>query len=283
MTWELFIGVSVFLYSISVLLQRVLLKESNSYPIAYSLVFQLVNAVLIGLFAVATGQWELPPLGPLLLNLLLMGALYAVANICIFTALKKMEASKFTILFASRGFFTILASSLLLREVLSTTQFIGAILIFSGIVVINLHSRKLKFEKSDILAFIAAIGFGLANTNDRVLLSQMNVYVFCVLSFLLPTVLIAVAYPRELKNLHVFLQPKLFTKMMLLCVIYAASAVSFFIALQIAPNSSQIAAINLTSVIFIVLLAIVFLKERASLAKKILGALLSFVGLLLVR
>lgn len=56
----------------------------------------------------------------------------------------------------------------------------------------------------------------------------------------------------------------------------------FFVALQKAPNSSQVAAINLTSVIVIVLLSIIFLKEHTDWLKKIVGAVLSFIGLLLL-
>lgn len=79
-----------------------------------------------------------------------------------------------------------------------------------------------------------------------------------------------------------FLTKKIIWKLLLLCVIYAAGSLMFFVALQKAPNSSQVATINLTSVVVIVLLAIIFLKERAEWPKKVIGAVLSFIGLLLV-
>ena len=71
-------------------------------------------------------------------------------------------------------------------------------------------------------------------------------------------------------------------KMLLLCVLYATQAILFFAALQMSKNSSRIASINLVSVIVTVLMAIAFLKEKGDLAQKLLGAVSSFIGLILV-
>lgn len=283
MPWQFFIGFSVICYSVSVLLQRHLLKESNSKPIAYAIVFQTIIAILIGIVGWMLGEWQIPDLRPLLPNLLLMTVLYGIANVSIFTALRTVEASKFTILFATRGLFTITASTLFLSESLSPVQIIGALLIFSSIIVVNIQANQLKFEKDDMLAIVAAAGFGLANTNDRALLMHMNVYVFSSIGFLLPSILMAMVYPREIKYVKMFLRPDLLKRMLVLCLFYAVSAVTFFMALQLSPNSSQVAAINLTSVILVVILAIIFLKEKSDLLKKLIGAGLAFLGLWLIR
>jgi len=71
-------------------------------------------------------------------------------------------------------------------------------------------------------------------------------------------------------------------KMLLLCLLYGLSAVAFFAALSISPNSSQIFTINAFGAIITVVLAIIILKERDYLARKIIGAIISLAGLLLV-
>lgn len=281
-SWQLSIGLSVVFYSIAVLLQRVVLKDGEARPIATALAFQLIIAIGIGILAVATGNWQLPALGPLWLNLVLTSLLYGAANIAVFTALKTVEASKFTILFATRGLFTIVASSFLLSEGLNQTQLLGALFIFVGVVLVNFKSNQLTFSRGDWLALVGGLMVGLANTNDRFLLGSINFYMFSMLGFLLPTIPMALIYPKEIMAMKTFLQPNLLFKMILLCFCYGAAALTFFLALQLTPNSSQVAAVNLTSVIVIVLLAIVFLKESAELLKKMIGAVLSFVGLLLV-
>ena len=275
--------VSVILYSISVLLQRVILKENESQPIAYSMFFQLLVGIVIGITGSLFADMSLPSnLTPLFWNLLLMTFLYAFANVFIFKSLKLTEASKFTIVFATRAFFTVFASSLLLKEFLTGSQFLGALLIFSGVVLINLKSSKFSLDKGSLFALLGALAFGLANTNDRYLLKSFNIYPYITLAFIAPFFLMTVIYPKELKHLKLFLGKTVLKKVLLLSVIYAFSAISFFAALQISNNSSRVASANLTSVIITVILSALFLKERESLSKKIAGAVLSFIGLLLL-
>ena len=273
MSWQLLILISVVLYSISVLLQRVILKENESQPIAYSMFFQLLVGIVIGIIGFLFADMTLPSnLTPLFWNLLLMTVLYAFSNVFIFKSLKQTEASKFTIVFATRAFFTVLASSLLLQEFLTGSQFLGALLIFSGVVLVNLKSSKFSLDRGSLFALLGALAFGLANTNDRYLLKSFNIYPYITLAFIAPFFLMSVIYPKELKHIKLFLGKKVLKKVLLLSVVYAFSAVAFFGALQVSNNSSQVASVNLTSVIITVILSAIFLKERSNLYQKIAGA-----------
>lgn len=282
MPWQFFILISVFFYSIAIIIQRVLLKESNSRPIAYALVFQVLVSMILAVVALLLGRWQWPDFSVVFPNLVLMTLLYAAANIFIFNALKMIEASKFTILFSIRGFMTVLASTIFLRESLEPMQLIGAVLIFVAIVMVDFKSQHLKFTKGDVFALLGGICFGLANTNDRMILSHMDAYVFTSIGFLTPALVIAALYPKEVPHIKLFLRPSLFKKMMAFASFYAIAAITFFMALQKTTNSSQVASINLTSVILIVLLGVVFLKETDSILKKIAAAMLSFIGLWLI-
>lgn len=284
MPWQLLIAISVLLYSSSVILQRVLLKEQSSRPIAFSILFQLLTGLFLGVVGLLFADMRLPSrLIDLWPNLLIMTVFYGLANVCIFSSLKRTEASRFTVVFSTRAFFTALGSSIFLRELLIGRQFLGAALIFAGIVVVNLQSKKFVFGRGEMLALLAAVLFGLANTNDRFLLSAFQVYPFTTLAFIAPALMTALMFPREIAHMRVFLSGSVLKKVVFLCAIYGLAAVTFFAALQKTTNSSQLATINLTSVVLVVLFAAVFLKEREYLAKKVFGALLSFVGLLLMR
>lgn len=283
MSWQILILISVVLYSISVLLQRVLLKENESQPVAYSIFFQFLTGVVLGLVGFLFADMSLPAnLADLFWNLALMTILYGFSNIFIFKSLKQTEASKFSIVFATRAFFTVLASSILLEEFLEGSQFLGALFIFSGVVLVNLKSSKLSFDRGTLFALFAAFAFGIANTNDRFLLGSFSVYPYITIGFLAPSLLMAAIYPKEIKHIKVFLDKKILNKMLFLSVIYAFSAVAFFAALQLSDNSSRVASINLISVIVTVILATIFLKEKDNLSKKVISAILSFVGLLLL-
>lgn len=283
MPWQVLIGLSVIASSIGVLLQRVLVKESNSRPIAFAIFFPFLTGLLITLVGFVTTDMIFPDIRPIIGNIFLMIIFYGSANILIFKSLKETEASRFTIVFSTRGLFTILASSVLLRELLTPQQFIGALFIFFSVVLVSLESaKKIIFTKGDALALFAAMGYGFANTNDRYLLQYFDVYPFMTISFLAPSLFTALVYLKELKYVSMFIQPTMLRKILVLCLVYAFAAITFFMALKTTPSSSQVAALNLMSVVITVVLSIVLLKERKNIIQKLFGSVLCFLGLLLV-
>ncbi len=282
MTWQLLILFSVLTYSVSVLLQRILVKEDKSDPISFAILFQFITGIFIGVYGFATQDMSLPNLTPILGNIFLMITMYTLGNYFLFTALQKIEASKFTVIFSSRAIFTVIASTIFLRESLDAGQWFGALLILFAILLVTGKIRTLTFQKPEWYALLAAVCFGVEITNDRILLNSLSVYPFAFWGFLLPGLALLLIYKKSVRNMSRYFRPKTLRTILLLCAIYAASAVTFFVALQMAPNSSQVATINLTNVIVIVLLSIVFLRERTDWVKRVIGAVLSFVGLLLV-
>lgn len=283
MSWQLLIGISVLLYAISVILQRILLKNDKSDPISFSIFFQIGVAIVIGILVlIMQGRIPLPSLNGIGWSVLAMTVSYALANIFIFKSLKVTEASRFTVIFASKTLFAILASTLFFGEGLTSTKWLGAILIIVGVIAVSIKDTKLNLNKGDLYALIAAVLFGLANTNDRFLVRYFDPYSYVVLGFLLPGLLIGVIYPNKLSLIKVYLEKTVIYKMILLCLLYGLAAVAFFASLQNAPNSSEIFSVNAFGAIITVLLSIIFLKERDYLVRKIIGAIISLSGLLLV-
>lgn len=176
----------------------------------------------------------------------------------------------------------ILASTLFFSEGLTATKWLGAILIIVGVIAVSIKDTKLNLNKGDLFALIAAFLFGLANTNDRFLVKYFDPYAYVVLGFLLPGLLIGVVYPRKLSLMKVYLEKTVIYKMILLCLLYGLAAVTFFAALQNTPNSSEVFSVNAFGAIITVLLSIIFLKERDYLVRKVIGAIVSLSGLLLI-
>lgn len=281
--WQGFILISVTLYSISVILQKKILRDEDSNPVAFSMFFQVLTGMVIFVIGLLTSEMGLPNnLSSLLGNIALMILLYGFTNVLVFKSLKLIEASKFTIIFSTRTFFTVLASSIFLGEMLSGKQFLGTLLIFTSVIVVTLKSTKISFTKGDLMALMAAVVVGFAITNDRFLVQNFLVYTYLLIAFILPGILIAVVNPKDVPEIKKLLEVRKLIKIGLLSVIYAFSALTFYEALKMSPNSSQVASVNMTSVIAIVFLSIIFLNERDNLAKKILAAFICFLGLLLV-
>lgn len=284
MSWQALIGISVITFSLSTLLQRTILKRANISPIVFSILFQLLVGIIILIFGLISGAEMDVKLNLNLIvpNLILSSVLYAIANVLKSESLAKTEASKFTIIFSSRVIFTIATAAIFLNESLNIHQVIGTFLILSSIILVTIKGRKLKFEKVDLLALLASVIFGIGIVNDRYILKLANIYPYMVFDFVAPSLLLLVFYFKELPQIKKFLEFKVSLQLITLCVIYAISSATFLAALKYGTNVSQISVVNLTSVIITVFLALILLRETDNWVKKSVGALLCFIGLILV-
>jgi drug/metabolite transporter (DMT)-like permease len=282
MNWQILLAISVVTYSISVLLQRVLLKNDKSDPIAYSIVFQLLTGILIGIYAIFKG-FTLPNLIPLIPNLVLMTILYSAENVFIFSALKIIDASEFTNVFASRALWTIIGAMIFLKENFSAQQALGTILIISSVVLVSWKEQKFSFSKGFIFSVLAALSSGLAFTNDAFIVNNFDVPSYETIAFIVPALAVLAIYPKSTAKMKPLFEKKTLLKLGLLTVFYAVSAITIFLAYQIGKNASQIAPLYQTTAILIVILSVIFLKERANLITKLIGAIISFIGIILIK
>ena len=74
----------------------------------------------------------------------------------------------------------------------------------------------------------------------------------------------------------------LLIKIISVCIVVAVAVLSFYSAFQIGGNSSQVVALSLTDVIVAVFFSLILLKEKENIIKKLIAAILSFVGVLLL-
>lgn len=282
MSWQILLAISVITYSISVLLQRALLKNNESDPVAYSIVFQLLTGVLIGIYAAFKG-FATPNLISLIPNLILMTILYAAGNFFIFSALKIIDASEFTIIFATRSLITIIGAIIFLKESFSSQQALGTILIIISVVLVSWKKHKFTFGKSFIFSLLAALSFGLAFINDAFIINSFDVPSYLTIAFIIPALVLWAIYPKVTPKMKSLFKKRTLVLLGLLGIFCALSAITFFLSYQTGKNASQIAPLSQSAIIIIVVLSAIFLKERTYLLRKLLGAILNFLGVILVK
>lgn len=216
-------------------------------------------------------------------NLVLMVVVYSLGNVFVFKALKEGEVSTFTIIFALRALVTVFVSALVLGEVFKVNQLIGGGLIIVAIILVNIKRANLKLNRADLFALGAAVCFGLANTNDRLILGTFELYTYVSLAFVAPGILLFLVRPKKIVETSAIIFSPVIKAIALRSVIFSVSAVTYFIALSSASSSSsQVAVVGLTSVILTVVLSAIFLKERDNLPLKATALVLTFIGTLLV-
>jgi len=285
MSWLTLTFISAVALAISTLVERVLMQDEQSDPVAYGFIFQIITGTLIFIYAIFTTGFQIPNLTPLIPNLILTGILYALANYTLFKAFQTTQASEVTILSSSRSIWSILTAIIFLKESFNTIQVTGTVLIITGVIAVSwIKKQTWKLSNGHLLSLAAALFLGIAFTNDAYILNNFdNVPSYLVLSFFLPSIVILFFKPKAIFKIKLFLKPKRAFNMLLNCLVYAIATISIFLAYKTGGNISQIAPISQSAIIITITLAYIFLKERDRVLQKILGAILVFVGVLLLK
>lgn len=76
---------------------------------------------------------------------------------------------------------------------------------------------------------------------------------------------------------------KYFKNMFWYTFFYACQAVTYYLAIELGANVSQISPILRSEVILTMILAVVFLNERDNLLRKTAAAILAISGVILIR
>ena len=192
------------------------------------------------------------------------------------------EASSFTIVFATRAIWTIVIALLFLGEKFTVSQIAGTACILSSVILVS-WQQGFKLGKSSLYALGAAASFGVAFANDALIVRNFDVPSYLVIAFIVPALAVWGVFPQSTAKMKPMLEKNFLKKLILLVMLYATSAITIFIAYQVGRNVAQIAPLNQTSAILTVLLAIIFLKENSNVGRKLLGILLSFIGILLMK
>jgi len=281
MPWYFFVSLAVASFSVITIMQRLILKESNSRPLAFAIFTQFLTGIIITIIGFATTEMRFPENVPLW-NLLLVPVTYGVGMIFSYSGLKLLEASKFVLVFSMRIVFSIIGASFFLHETLDFLQLFGVALVLFGVILVNLQHESAKNRKGELFTLIASFFFGVGMVNDRFLLASFDVYPYVSFGFFAPALLIAIIQPKEIMQIKTFLQKRLLIKSLLVCVLFTIGAIGFNTALKTGPGTPQVLVANTTNIIFTVILSMIVLKERSHLLKKLIATALTFIGLLFV-
>jgi len=282
MSWQILLAISVISSSVLVILQRIFLKHDKSDPIAYSIVFQILIGIIIGLFTLRRG-FIFPDMRPIILNMFLIAVLYGIGNILTFKALKIIDASEYVIITAIKVLWIMVGAVMFLGESVSAKQILGTFLIIAAIVLIYWKKEKFVLSKGAGYALLASVFMGLAFTNDAYIIkSNFDLLTYLSVAFVIPGIAQLICFPKTISKIKFLFSKNMFWKMLVQSTVCAISALGIFYAYKLGNNAAQIAPLGQLSMVFVVLLGIIFLKEKKDLLKKIIGVVISFVGAMMV-
>lgn len=279
MNWISLTFLSSFFSATTSVFERLLLKDKDSDPIAFSFIFQVSVAILFLVYAITTKTWEKPSLSLVWLNILYMSLLYGVGSVLIFFAYKMSEASEISILFATSAVWSTISAVLFLGNKVSGKQLIGITLVLLGSVIINIKKTRWKLSKGHIFAMLGAMMFGGAFVNDAfILVNYSSIPSYMVIAFALPAFISLAIRPSSIRNLSKFLLPKEFLSILFCALIYAFAAITVFSAIKIGGQPAIVNMLRQSGLLFTVMLSYFLLSEKDNMKNKVIAVLLAVSG-----
>lgn len=279
MNWIFFALVNVIAISIASLYQKIAMREEKSDPIVSAIVFQLLSGVCYVLFALYKG-FHLPSLSlaPYFIGTMI---LYAAGTIFFFRAIKKIEASEMSIIGGVGPIITIFASVLFLNDVFSIQQLLGVFCIILAVVLINYKKGGIVINQGVWLALAGTACYGIAVIFDTIIIRGFEVASFIPIGTAGSSFIMMLTYPKKIPLVWKALI-KVEKNLLIYSVLYAIAGITFYSAIFAGGLVGQVSTVVRSSIILTVILSTIFLGERDHIGKKIIGAILTTVGVILV-
>lgn len=288
--WFYLISLSGIIFTIVTIVDRIILREESD-TLAYAFTRQAISALLI--IPVLFFDWQVPTSKVLFVYLFLVGVWDTLSTFLITESLRHLEVSLRTIIYQSRIIWLIILGNLLLGEVLNWQKFLGGVLVFAGVVLATWRRERVgqlkllwerlrngqstEKERGILITLAAAFSTSFQLMAMRYLLNFFSSAVM-ILGLAGTSSLVFALIMGNLKA-RVLRLPRL---SFLNGALGMMGGLFFFLATAMTEVTKTVPIANAFAVLTVVF-GIVFLRERESWLRKILGSLLAVVGVILVK
>jgi drug/metabolite transporter (DMT)-like permease len=281
MTWPVFLITSILLTSLNGLFHRSLLKDDKSDPIAQTIVFLGIGGIIALAIALFRGTLQLTFPLSLSLNFAIL-ALITLGYVLKYRGYQLLNASEVVIFASTSKLWNVVGASIFLHETVTLTKLLGTLVILLGVAVTMYVDKKFKFNKGILVVLIGAVIFGLTDINGFYILQTFDASSFQVYAYLLPVIILLLIRPNSVKKLSYYFTKDRGMKVILLSAFDTLGMLALFFAYQAGGKASIIGPLSATKLIVTVLLAMVILKERDHITNKIIGAVITVLGVILL-
>lgn len=280
MNWQIYLAISIILISLNGLFHRSILKDSTSDSRAHTVVFLGVGGIIAFILAAIQGKFQLGFPNALLPNYLLLILLSTPAFVFSYRAYQLIGASEVLIFLTTGRLWNVIGAYFFLHEGITIQKILGALIIFIGVAIVLFEKRKFTLNIGAIFALIAAFLFGMNEINGYYILRSVNATNFLIYGNLLPVFALIFIQPQLIKKIGFYFKVENAIKILLLCTIDTLGTIALYLAYQVGRNASVIGPLSATRVLLSVILATIILKERNNITNKIIGAIITVIGII---
>jgi len=282
MVWQIYLLISILLLSCNGLFHRSLMKNDKSNPQAQTIVFLGLGGIIAFIIALIRGKLQLIFPSSLSMNFLLLILLSTPAYLLTYRAYQLIGASEVVLFLATGRLWNVLGAFLFLHEAVTFQKVLGAIIILIGIAIVLYDKRKFRFNKGVILALLAAFLFGMSDINGFYILKTFDATNFLIYAEFLPVILLLLIQPTIVKKLQYYISTDKAIKVLLLSFCDVLGSLALFLSFQAGGKVSVISPLSATRVLVTVILSMIVLNERNNMKNKIIGAIVTVFGIILL-
>lgn len=283
MSWEILTGISVLGLSASILLQRILLYNYKTDPYSYVIIFQSLVGILIAGYTLSTGVPN-PDLSQVWIVALLCITAYGIGHIFYAKTLQLVDASAFSVLFATHALWMMLIGVTVFAEVLTIGDVVGAAMIFASILLLTSRTSWKKLDTGLGYGLLTGVLFAVAITSWTYVGRESETMSWAAWSFIGGALVALLVRPRSIVPAAKLITANkdILLRMLVLAVLYAVGSVAMLYAYKYG-DLSIVSPLRQTGIVVTVLLALLLLPaERTYIAKKLLAAGISLIGTVII-
>jgi uncharacterized membrane protein len=282
MSWLGLTLLGILVFSPKSLLYRVLMKDDRSDPYAQSVVFFGLGGTFALLFSLLHGGFQYQiPLSQLLWFLPLT-VCATVGPVLLFKAYQRLDASEIPILQSSQKLWAVLGAFWFLQEPFSVNKILGTLVIIIGIAITLWRRTKIQVNEGVALVLVATLFYAGMDLVSYYIVRDFDAISFIVYVCYLPVVTLLLIRPQTVKKISYYFKPNYALGVSVLALCDTVGTLCFFFAYQVGRNAAQIVPLAGLITINSVLLGIIFLREHTNIPNKVIGALVTVVGAVLV-
>ena len=285
MDWLLLTVLSVFSRATFGVATKVLSKRVKVSAVSQAVMLLVTGGLLAIPLSPFIGGISFYNLSDVWLLALVMIISSAIGNVLFFKGLEKLDASSAQVIFSSILLWSIFLSILFLGSQFSLYQLVGIAVLLFAIILIQYKKDTKLMNKNVWYMLIAALLFAIFQVSSAELAKTISVGAYTLLAYLGGAFVLWAIYPKKISKEISSLAKQY--KRAGVSTLFAAStsllyAVFAYLAYASAPDRGVVVLLLTSQVILGVILAIIFLKERDQIPKKIAaGALAVIAGLLI--
>lgn len=284
LSWFPLVLIYILTNSISKILQKRIMDKKCMDPSAFSSIFQF-NA---GIFTIPFIFMEPLKLAGSIHVWLVVGLSCLCFTFCMvfyYYGLKRVEMSQAETIATTRSIWMMFFGIVFLGEAASWSKLIGGGMIFIAIAGIYWTGKTLNgFSRGHAAVAAYAVVIGIAFACDKYAMGYFSAAFYQFFIYIVPGIITPLIFPGTVAMIKQIIAERANWGLLLLTsFIQAISTLCMYNAYRVGGDLSVVGPMGQTTIIITITYGIVFMHERWNLNRKIIGAVLAFAGILVLK